>query len=133
MHDETRNDETVRLLERNQPLKNVIRIGSYCWYAFVPPKMSADEKKFRVDLEMGILILDRAKTYFQAWGWIGMLVGLVNMLGSLEDPAHIGPAMAVAILTVFYGVFMAYLFCLPIKTKLQFHLNTLNEATLKID
>ena len=70
-------------------------------------------------LEMGILILDRAKTYFQAWGWIGMLVGLVNMLGSLEDPAAIGPAMAVAILTVFYGVAMAYLFCLPIKTKLQ--------------
>ena len=46
-------------------------------------------KKVRIDLEMGILILDRAKTYFQAMGWIGMLVGLVNMLVYLSDPLAI--------------------------------------------
>ena len=33
---------------------------------FCPPKWVLDEKKVRIDLEMGILILDRAKTYFQA-------------------------------------------------------------------
>ena len=95
--------------------------------------MDADKEKVRNDLEMGILILDRAKTYFQAWGWIGPLIGLALMLHDLSDPAAIGTAMAVAISTVFYGVAMAYLFCLPIKTKLQFHLNILNEATLNVD
>lgn len=124
---------TFMLILSSFPFKNVTKIGSYCWYAFVPPKTGADEKKARIDLEMGILIMDRAKTYFQAMGWIGMLVGLVNMLGSLEDPAHIGPAMAVAILTVFYGIAMAYLFCLPIKTKLQFHLNKLELINTGVD
>ena len=115
------------------PLCNVIRIGSYCKHAFVPPKLDANEKNVRNELEMGILILDRAKTYFQASGWIGLLIGLVLMFVDMPDPAVMGPAMAVAISTVFYGVAMAYLFCLPLKTKLQFHLNTLNESTLKID
>ena len=95
--------------------------------------MDGDEIKVRFDLEMGILILDRAKTYFQAWGWIGPLIGLALMLHDLSDPHAIGTAMAVATSTVFYGVSMAYLFCLPVKTKLQFHLNILNEATLDVD
>ena len=64
---------------------------------------------------------------------MGPLIGLALMLHDLSDPAAIGTAMAVAISTVFYGVAMAYLFCLPIKTKLQFHLNILNEATLNVD
>ena len=101
----------------------------YCKYAFVLPKLNADEKEVRNELKMGILILDRAKTYFQAWGWIGTLIGLVLMLLDMSDPHAIGPAMATATLTVFYGVAMAYLFCLPIKTKLQFHLNKL-ESTI---
>ena len=119
---------TYSLILFSFPLKNVISIGSYCKYAFVPPKPDADEEKIRNDLEMGILILDRAKTYFQASGWIGFLIGLVRILlhlPELSDQAAIGPAMAVAMLTVFYGIIMAYLFCLPLKTKLQFHLNKL--------
>ena len=124
---------TVMLILFSFPLKNVISIGSYCKYAFVPPKLNADRENVRNDLEMGILILDRAKTYFQAAGWIGMLIGLVNMLVALEDPAAIGPAMAVAMLTVFYGVAMAYLFCLPIKSKLQFHLNKLESTNTSLE
>ena len=124
---------TCSLILFSFPLKNVISIGSYCKYAFVPPKLNADREKVRNDLEMGILMLDRAKTYFQAWGWIGMLVGLVNMLGNLQDPAAIGPAMAVVMLTVFYGIAMAYLFCLPIKTKLQFHLNKLESTNTSLE
>ena len=118
------------------PLPNVIRIGSYCKYAFVPPKLDADEEKVRNDLEMGILFLERAKTYFQASGWIGLLIGLVLIfthLSGLSDQAAIGPAMTIAMLTVLYGVTIAYLICLPVKTKLQYHLNILNEATLNVD
>ena len=112
---------TFMLILSSFPFKNVTRIGSYCWYAFVPPKTGADEKKVRIDLEMGILIMDRAKTYFQAMGWIGMLVGLVNMLGSLEDPAAIGPAMATALLTTLYGAVIANVVFAPIAKKLKIY------------
>jgi flagellar motor component MotA len=40
-------------------------------------------------------------------GLVGTLIGLVQMLQNLEDPAAIGPAMAVALLTLFYGVFLS--------------------------
>ena len=42
-----------------------------------------------------------------AMGLIGTLVGLVQMLGNLEDPSTIGPSMAVALLTTFYGACLA--------------------------
>ncbi len=53
-----------------------------------------------------------------AWGMIGTLIGLVQMLASLDDPAAIGPAMAIAMLTTFYGAVMANLFAIPMADKL---------------
>ena len=44
-----------------------------------------------------------------AMGLIGTLIGLVQMLGNLQDPANIGPSMAVALLTTFYGAVLATL------------------------
>lgn len=54
-----------------------------------------------------------------AFGMIGTLVGLVQMLSSLDDPASIGPAMAVALLTTLYGALFANLIALPIADKLN--------------
>ncbi|HID97617.1 MAG TPA: flagellar motor protein PomA [Thermodesulfobacteriaceae bacterium] len=54
-----------------------------------------------------------------AFGMIGTLVGLVNMLGNMKDPASIGPSMAVALLTTLYGAIMANLVALPIGDKLK--------------
>ena len=54
-----------------------------------------------------------------AFGMIGTLVGLVQMLGNLSDPKSIGPSMAVAILTTFYGAVIANVFCLPMAAKLK--------------
>ncbi|MBD3336460.1 MAG: hypothetical protein GF355_13185 [Candidatus Eisenbacteria bacterium] len=54
-----------------------------------------------------------------AFGMIGTLIGLVQMLVQMDDPSKIGPAMAVAILTTFYGAFMANLFFLPMADKLS--------------
>ena len=54
-----------------------------------------------------------------AFGMIGTLIGLVQMLASLEDPASIGPAMAVALLTTLYGALLANVVCLPIAEKLK--------------
>ncbi len=52
-------------------------------------------------------------------GMIGTLIGLVNMLQTLDDPASIGPAMAVALLTTFYGAVLAFLVFGPIAEKLE--------------
>ncbi|MEQ6885657.1 MotA/TolQ/ExbB proton channel family protein [Salicola sp. Rm-C-2C1-2] len=54
-----------------------------------------------------------------ALGMIGTLVGLVQMLNQMDDPAGIGPAMAVALLTTFYGVAIGQVIFLPLADKLQ--------------
>lgn len=53
-----------------------------------------------------------------AWGMIGTLIGLVNMLKDLNDPNSIGPAMAVALLTTLYGSLIANWLCNPVANKL---------------
>ncbi len=54
-----------------------------------------------------------------AWGMIGTLIGLVNMLKQLSDPDSIGPQMAVALLTTLYGSLIANWLCSPIAYKLK--------------
>jgi len=54
-----------------------------------------------------------------AFGMIGTLVGLVQMLTTMGDPSTIGPAMAVALLTTLYGALIANIFCIPIADKLS--------------
>lgn len=54
-----------------------------------------------------------------AFGMIGTLVGLIQMLSNLSDPSAIGPAMAVAMLTTLYGAMIANLFALPIADKIE--------------
>ena len=54
-----------------------------------------------------------------AWGMIGTLIGLVNMLKQLNDPDSIGPQMAVALLTTLYGSLIANWMCIPISYKLK--------------
>jgi len=58
-------------------------------------------------------------TMAPAFGMIGTLIGLVNMLSNLSDPSSIGPAMAVALLTTFYGAVLANCVFLPMATKLE--------------
>jgi chemotaxis protein MotA len=52
-------------------------------------------------------------------GMLGTLVGLVQMLNNMEDPNSVGPAMAVALLTTFYGAFIAQMICIPLADKLS--------------
>lgn len=53
-----------------------------------------------------------------AMGMIGTLIGLVQMLQNMSDPAAIGPAMAVALLTTFYGSILANLIGIPLSNKM---------------
>ena len=54
-----------------------------------------------------------------AWGMIGTLIGLINMLKLLDDPSSIGPNMAVALITTLYGSLIANWIGIPIATKLR--------------
>lgn len=54
-----------------------------------------------------------------AWGMIGTLIGLVNMLMNMNDPSQIGPAMAVCLLTTLYGAILANFICIPVAGKLS--------------
>ena len=54
-----------------------------------------------------------------AWGMIGTLIGLINMLRDLSDFASIGPNMATALITTFYGSVLANWICSPVASKLK--------------
>lgn len=64
-----------------------------------------------------------------AWGMIGTLIGLVNMLYEMDDPSSIGPSMAVALITTLYGSMLANWICAPVAGKLKS--NNANEIMIK--
>lgn len=69
--------------------------------------------------KLGAEIFTTMGTYAPALGMVGTLIGLVQMLQTMSDPSSIGPAMAVALLTTFYGAVMANIVCIPIAGKLR--------------
>ncbi len=69
--------------------------------------------------KLGAEILNAMGTYAPAMGMIGTLIGLVQMLQTMNDPSTIGPAMAVALITTFYGSILANMLFLPMAGKLK--------------
>ncbi len=72
---------------------------------------------------VGRAFMDSGGAFAPGFGMIGTLIGLINMLGSLDDPSTIGPAMAVALLTTLYGSMLANLVFSPIGNKLSIRHN----------
>jgi len=69
--------------------------------------------------KQGALIFENMGASAPAFGMIGTLIGLILMLRNLEDPSTIGPGMAIALITTFYGSLFANLIFLPIAGKLK--------------
>ncbi len=67
----------------------------------------------------GAEIFSTLAAFAPALGLIGTLIGLVQMLQNMDDPSKIGPSMAVALLTTFYGAVLANLIFTPISGKLK--------------
>ncbi len=79
-----------------------------------------DEKELSIQRhEVGQKVFRSIGEQAPAFGMIGTLVGLVQMLGNLEDPESVGPGMAVALLTTLYGAIFAQLIALPIADNLE--------------
>lgn len=67
----------------------------------------------------GQRLFETAASYAPAFGMIGTLIGLINMLRTIDDPSTIGPSMSVALVTTFYGVVLANVVFLPLARKLK--------------
>lgn len=128
-------DEAVELAElsrtkgqlalENAPINNeFLRKGAlmYCdglQPEFITHAMARDRDLLVERLEEGEKIYRFAGDAAPAFGMIGTLVGLVQMLSTMDDPETIGPSMAVALLTTLYGALIANLLALPIADKLS--------------
>lgn len=64
-------------------------------------------------------VFETMGNYAPAMGLIGTLIGLIRMLSALHDPATVGPAMAIALVTTFYGAFFANVIFLPLAGKIR--------------
>ena len=69
--------------------------------------------------QQGQNILKTMGSLAPAFGLIGTLIGLIQMLSKIDDPSSVGPGMAVALLTTLYGALMANLICIPLANKLK--------------
>ncbi|QDT89715.1 motility protein A [Gimesia algae] len=69
----------------------------------------------------GKSLMDTVGRYAPAFGMIGTLMGLIIMLGNMDDPEAIGPGMAVALITTLYGALVSNLFFLPFADKLAYY------------
>lgn len=81
--------------------------------------------------QVGISLFKAWGGYAPTFGMIGTVVGLVNMLQNLTDPAQLGIGMALALLTTLYGVLMANLLFLPLASRLE-RLNDLELAAAEV-
>lgn len=101
---------------------------------FIRESMELARDQFLTRLQEGQRVFKSLGDAAPAFGMIGTLVGLVQLLANMDDPGAIGPAMAVALLTTLYGAVLANLVCLPIADKLtaKFEVEEINQ-TLIID
>ncbi|MBL6991816.1 MAG: MotA/TolQ/ExbB proton channel family protein [Bacteriovoracaceae bacterium] len=93
-----------------------------------PPEVISQILQLEIDAmeerhKVGINVMDGIGESGPAMGMIGTLMGLVIMLQNLSDPSSIGPAMAVALLTTFYGAIIANVFAIPISSKMSIRSN----------
>ncbi len=75
------------------------------------------EERHRV----GRKVFEAMGSFSPAFGMMGTLIGLIQMLSQLDNPEAIGPGLAVALVTTFYGVLLANMVFLPIANKLKSH------------
>lgn len=83
---------------------------------------TSQEKAYRA-----VQVFETLASYAPAMGLIGTLIGLIQMMGTLNDPERVGPAMALALVATLYGAMLANLVFMPVAGKLK---NRSEEALL---
>ena len=64
-------------------------------------------------------IFNQMGAFAPAFGMVGTLIGLIQMLSDLSDVSSVGPKMAIALITTFYGAVTANLVFIPMTVKLK--------------
>ncbi len=80
--------------------------------------METDIAQLEIRHREGRRLLQAGGNYAPAFGMIGTLIGLIQMLAHMENPEMIGPGMSVALVTTFYGAILANVLFLPLAGKL---------------
>lgn len=81
--------------------------------------MTQETQALQEEYSLTISILRKAAEIAPAMGLVGTLIGLIKMLGSLNDVKMIGPAMSIALITTFYGAILAYMIFFPLASKTE--------------
>ncbi|MEP0519399.1 MAG: MotA/TolQ/ExbB proton channel family protein [Hyphomicrobiales bacterium] len=99
---------------------------------FIRDAMERERDLYLERLEEGQRVFKALGDSAPAFGMIGTLVGLVQMLANMDDPSAIGPSMAIALLTTLYGALIANVVCMPIADKLgsKFKTEELNQSLI---
>lgn len=87
--------------------------------AVIQEYLEKDRDQYLGTLDEGRRVFKALADSAPAFGMIGTLVGLVQMLANMSDPKAIGPAMAVALLTTLYGALISNVICIPVMEKLD--------------
>ncbi|WP_457639310.1 motility protein A [Persephonella sp.] len=86
-------------------------------------KSNADTALMKIDQDLSteVSVWEALGELFPAFGMIGTLIGLIQMLQNLNDPSALGPGMAVAMITTLYGAVLANVLCVPVSKKLKYY------------
>ncbi len=111
--------------------KAILLIADSAEHSLIRATVAIEIASMKKRHSIGIDVFTKLAGLAPAFGMIGTLVGLVQMLSNLSDPEMLGPAMAIALITTFYGAFLANLFFNPIAGKLKAR-SMQEEHTLRI-
>lgn len=79
------------------------------------------------DLENGVVFFSAVQKYLILSGMLGVFVGMIAMLAMLDDPAKIGRALSLSLLTALYAIILSMVIVIPFKTGLQKRLNEIKK------
>ncbi len=81
--------------------------------------------------KIAVALLNKGSKVAPALGLLGTVIGLIEVLQSLEDPANIGPAMSLALMTTAFGSVLGSLVFTPLAGRLEHH-NSMYVETHKL-
>lgn len=81
--------------------------------------MALDLRRLMMRHKDGAAFFTNAAGFAPAMGMVGTVLGLIDMLGKLDDPSTLGPSMAVAFITTLWGAFLANFLFMPIANRLK--------------
>ncbi|WP_163327659.1 motility protein A [Desulfurobacterium thermolithotrophum] len=86
-------------------------------------KSTAESSMAQIEQKLSteVAVWEALGDLFPAFGMIGTLIGLIQMLQNLSDPSALGPGMAVAMITTLYGAILANALCIPVAKKLKYY------------